>query len=371
MRSSRRSLHIPLLLGLAILTACDTGGPVRPGYDARFVNLRVMTRNLYIGGDIGPVFQADFNNPIAVIQASATVWAQIQSTDFSARVVGLADEIESRRPHLVSLQEAFRFIELDGAFQPTGELDFIALLVAELQARGLDYSLVAIQDNTQATLPLSFDPGTGSVDAYVQFTDRIAILAKQGLTVTDVTQGGYQAAYALGPISLTRGWIRATLAVGPTPVHVVNTHLEGQSLAPIQAAQLAELQSVVLAGLGGITMVMGDLNSDAEAGPGAPSWTPTYDELTSAGFVDLWEEAIRPFNAEGFTCCHDPDLRNPAPALDERIDFILMRTATRLGPLYAELVGEELDDVTPEGLWPSDHAGVVMDLGLPRHPSHR
>jgi hypothetical protein len=33
----------------------------------------------------------------------------------------------------------------------------------------------------------------------------------------------------------------------------------------------------------------------------------------------------------------------------------------------AEVLGEELDDRTPTGLWPSDHAGVVATLHL-AHP---
>jgi hypothetical protein len=33
----------------------------------------------------------------------------------------------------------------------------------------------------------------------------------------------------------------------------------------------------------------------------------------------------------------------------------------------AEVLGEELEDRTPAGLWPSDHAGVVATLHL-AHP---
>jgi hypothetical protein len=35
-------------------------------------------------------------------------------------------------------------------------------------------------------------------------------------------------------------------------------------------------------------------------------------------------------------------------------------------PVAAEVLGEELDDRTPAGLWPSDHAGVVATLHLAR-----
>jgi exonuclease III len=138
----------------------------------------------------------------------------------------------------------------------------------------------------------------------------------------------------------------------------------------VQAAQVEELLNGVLAGLTGVTVLVGDLNSDAEAEPGDPSWTPTYGELTSNGFVDTWEEANPNPNRPGYTCCNDSDLMNLRSSFDQRIDFVLIRTdhellADRLmGSVKAEVVGEETDDLTDGGLWPSDHGGVFVGMRL-------
>ena len=54
--------------------------------------------------------------------------------------------------------------------------------------------------------------------------------------------------------------------------------------------------------------------------------------------------------------------------LDQRIDFILVRDEegrsdeSILESVFAIVVGDELEDRTPSGLWPSDHAGVVARL---------
>jgi hypothetical protein len=129
----------------------------------------------------------------------------------------------------------------------------------------------------------------------------------------------------------------------------------------------------VVAGLDGVTILAGDLNSDAEAGPGAPSWTPTYDTLIEAGFTDAWLQSGQPAWDAGLTCCQDPDLRNGTSTLDERIDFVLVRragfdsdNAFVPGSIHLDVVGDETGDRTlGEGLWPSDHAGLMAGILTP------
>ena len=74
----------------------------------------------------------------------------------------------------------------------------------------------------------------------------------------------------------------------------------------------------------------------------------------------------------GYTCCQNPDLRNPA-SLSKRIDFIFVRNSSAPG---AAAIDTEADDAFTVGdlpsdrvttvdgslLWPSDHAGVGADL---------
>jgi len=194
------------------------------------------------------------------------------------------------------------------------------------------------------------------------------VLRRNDVVLSSVASGNFTAGHVLGPLSLRRGWIRVTTDVEGTPHHLIATHLESQLLAPIQALQAGELLNVVAGGLGGVTILAGDFNSDA-ANPGAPSWTPTYDALVASGFTDAWLASGQAAGDPGFTCCQDPDLSNGSSMLDERIDFVLVRDARahgeRSGSIRVEIVGEEQADRVPgSGLWPADHAGLVAGLRL-------
>ena len=59
-------------------------------------------------------------------------------------------------------------------------------------------------------------------------------------------------------------------------------------------------------------------------------------------------------------------------SLLQRIDFVFLRASGLKGPrevypgsVAVEVVGEDPElKTTPNGLWPSDHGGVVAELGL-------
>ncbi len=376
-----RRITIPLsLLCVALLGACtDQHAAFEPSFDATAFSsvgtssdgeITVLTRNVYIGANIGAIFLVDFTDPIAVVQAASAIFANVQNTRFTERAVALADEIEEGRPHLIGLQEVARFITIDPASGPTGVLDYLALLNAELLDRGLHYEVVRVQENTEVTLPIAIDFGTGMITEAVNFTDRDVVLARSDVRILDVASGNYQAQVPVAPgLTLKRGWIRVEAELDGQSYNFVNTHLEGQALAQVQAFQLQELLGSVLAGLNGVTILVGDLNSDAEAGPGDPSWTPTYNTLIAQGFLDTWVLEHPRGRERGFTCCHDDDLRNLRPALDERIDFVLVRDdGGSFGRLEievddVEVLGDETDDLTfRSGLWPSDHAGLIAEI---------
>jgi len=103
-------------------------------------------------------------------------------------------------------------------------------------------------------------------------------------------------------------------------------------------------------------VLVGDFNSPAD-GTGV-----TYNDLVAARFADAWALAG---SGAGLTCCQADDLLNGASTLDRRIDLVLFRGA--FAALASDVVGEEPADMTPSGMWPSDHAGVVAVLELP-HP---
>jgi len=334
--------------------------------------ITVMTRNVYLGADVDRIVAATDPNevPPLVTQAFQT----LQATNFPERAGALADEIAATRPHLVGLQEVTLYrlqIPGDAAFggtTPATEVafDFLAILLDSLAARGLTYVVAVSQQGTDAELPgiLSLEP-LAFFD--VRFTDHDVILARGDVEVENPRSGIYQAAVPVfgGSLFIVRGWTAVDATIAGTRVRFFNTHLETPPPADgaVQVAQASELIELI-GGSDRPTFLVGDVNSRAD-GQG----TASYGMILDAGFVDAWSQA-RPREA-GFSCCHDEDLRNAEPALDERIDIIFYRDALTTatgriaGGVHVDEVGEEPGDRTPSGLWPSDHAGVVATLTLP------
>jgi endonuclease/exonuclease/phosphatase family metal-dependent hydrolase len=376
----------PMLLvaGYAAMTqaADPQKGTLRTPLDAKALFLRgpdvfrVYTRNIYVGGDTGPLFSLDFGDTPVVVARAVAFWGEVQSSDFPDRAATIADEIARTNPHVIGLQEVADYVLLDRRFQPTERLDMLRILESALKARGLSYHLVLEQVNTSGTLPLSLDagaPGAPTRDRYLRFTVREATLVRGDLPVVERDGGNYRAVLDLGALTLMRGWSRVTVDFEGVPFHVINTHLETQNMRRVHDAQAAELLGSVTAGLDGVTIVVGDLNSDAAAGEGDPSWTPTYGRLTGNGFVDAWDERrFRRFGRQGFTCCHDPDLMNGPSTLDQRLDFILVRTRGEPligdglpGVVAVDILGDEQWERTSTDLWPGDHAALSAGLRLP------
>ena len=69
--------------------------------------LTVVSRNLYLGGDIFLVVQA----PDALGAAVATfeVWSAVQATNFPARATVIANEIAAANPDVIGLQEVAKW----------------------------------------------------------------------------------------------------------------------------------------------------------------------------------------------------------------------------------------------------------------------
>jgi endonuclease/exonuclease/phosphatase family metal-dependent hydrolase len=323
--------------------------------------LKVMTRNLYLGASLGPVFSA--RSPEEFVAATTQLFAMVQATDFPARAKVLADEITTVHPHVVGLQEVELWRSQSPAdFLPrpnatTIEYDFLALLLAELAERGTSYEAVATVQNADAEAPRA--TSTGLQD--IRLTDRDVTLVRTDLpthvfSVSNARSANFDARLsipneALGAdIIVPRGWTAVDVTQTGRTVRVVNTHLE--PLHPgIQLQQARELLAGPLESALP-TVLLGDLNSAADAGGGSD--TPTYAHILGAGFVDAW--TARRGERPGFPWGHDEDLRNPTPNLTVRIDFVLTRGG--LESAAVNVVGDKPADRTPSGLWPSDHAGV-------------
>lgn len=331
--------------------------------------LTVMTRNVYIGTDLGPIFAAP-NFP-AFLAATATAFLNVQATNFPARAEALAGEIAAAKPDLVGLQEV-EIIRtgpfLDPAPATTVVADYLELLLDALEARGLDYTPVAINVNSDNEIP-------SALPLDVRVTDSDVILARSrggpALKISNVQERNFATNLSVttiaGPVALLRGWSAVDVKFEGQRFRFLNTHLEPFSAA-VQLAQANEL----LAGPADTPqplIFLGDFNSRADG-----TGTPTYATLLGAGFTDAWSQAEP--GLAGFTCCHEANLLNPLPTLDERIDLVLFRGArysrkhargdhdeSGFRAKRAEVVGDEVTDrLVPSGLWPSDHAGVVAKL---------
>ena len=389
------------LLGVVALAACDQEAtPVAPPADdvaaesataaaAGGGALRVLTHNVYLGGDTGPLYSLDFPDPTrdspeelaaktgALLLAVNGFWGDVKASDPHGRASAIAREIAESDPEVVALQEVARYAQVDlttGQPVPVDGRDFRAALEASLAAAGLSYDVVLEQVNTTGQLPLGFDPASGQFTSILAFELGELTLVRSDVRVLEAESAEYGASLALGPVSVDRGWSRVRVKHRGMPFHVVNTHLEVQGPRDVHDAQAAELIHHVLGGLEGMTILAGDLNSDqiGAQDESNDAWTPTYGLVRDAGFADAWIESGNA--GDGATCCHAQALNDPAFAFDERIDFVLVRrpggawSSNRASGIHVEsfeIVGDELDDRTPDGLWPADHAGLVAEVRFP------
>ena len=341
--------------------------------DAGARGLTVMTRNLYLGADLFAVVEGDPRQlPLRVIQA----WQHILMMNFPERAGSIADEIAATSPELIGLQEVplYRIDPTgDAAFGGTNPatvvaLDYLTTLQSALAARGQCYNAVASNSLTDVELPaiVSASP-LRFID--IRYTDRDVILARCDVPTSDAQSGVYTAkvVFTVGPTSIPapRGWTSTLATVGGVTFRFANTHLETDGSPVIQVAQANELLGVLAAESNPVVLVC-DCNSAADG-----SQTATYGLLTgSGGFADAWSEAHP--RDPGYTSSL-PDGFFTDPLLRTRIDLVLARygfnaspNAGIVGGVHADVVGETSAERTASGLWPSDHAGVVATLNMPK-----
>jgi endonuclease/exonuclease/phosphatase family metal-dependent hydrolase len=316
-----------------------------------------MTQNMDEGTDFGPIFAASTFPQF--LTAVATTYAEVQAGNIPERAAAVAREIGDAQPDLVGLQEVaqYQIGSLSSPHATTVTFDQLQSLLTALGQLGLHYTPVAIATNLDIEVPsaLGYD---------IRFTDRIVVLARtrlteEGTTLSNIQVQHFAAAAAfsnpvLGSLTIPQSWISVDATVHGQTFRFVTTHLESVSSA-VQVAQGNEL--VQGPGKTSLPVVFaGDFNSDAGSGT---AQTSTYGNLIAAGFIDAWA-ATRPRNP-GYTWpLHLEDPLTAFAIPTDRIDLVLARNGIRA--LATHLVGNRQDDLTPSGLWPSDHAGVVAIL---------
>jgi hypothetical protein len=353
------------LTALALLAVACADNPAVPDMEARKVSghgsgITVMTRNMYVGADVDIVIGGDPNQiPLLVAQA----FQQMLQTNYPLRASLLADEIARTQPHLVGLQEVSLiriqdpgdFLAGNPAPATTVVVDFLPILMAELEARGLDYRVVQTVQNTDVELPMVTSPAPTFAD--VRLTDYDAILAREDVATANTVAANFQAVLPVNPfISIKRGYVAADARVNGRTYRFVNTHLESATEL-IRGPQADELIAT-FAGETKPLIMVGDFNSDAE------TLGPTYQKFGTAGYADAW---LRRTGTEEqpLTCCHVADLSNTTFVLDERLDIVFTRNMG-LGPAFATVFGDDPGEKSA-GLWASDHAGVAVRFpGPPR-----
>jgi len=87
------------------------------------------------------------------------------------------------------------------------EIDFLDVLLAALEARGLSYTAVAVAEGADVELPMLREvTPAGPVLDDLRHTDRDVILARGDVAVGEAASGQFAAKLVTGPISVARAW---------------------------------------------------------------------------------------------------------------------------------------------------------------------
>ncbi|HEX4805537.1 MAG TPA: endonuclease/exonuclease/phosphatase family protein [Conexibacter sp.] len=342
--------------------------------------ITVMTRNLYLGADLTRALAAARAPPDrqleVLIAAATTIRHIVDETNFPLRAQRLAAEIAAHRPDFVGLQEAalWRHGPL-GLPATTVDYDFLRLLLNALAAQGARYEAVAVQQESDVTVP-GFLNGTLQD---LRLTMRDVVLKRVGDGVHVLDAGGANYVTRI-PVTLAgqtaafvRGYDVVDFRAGGQTVRLLNTHLESES-SDVAFAQAQELLAGPARPLGVPTILVCDCNSDplnASVKPGETHASrDPYLAIVGAGFADEWLRFAPA--AAGFTSGLS-ELVNDTPEqaaaeFDHRIDFVFGRRANG-APMPVQdawVVGKDPAGRTPPTpigrLWPSDHAGVIVRL---------
>ena len=345
-----------LLVGLGVSA---TPAQAEPG-----AKVAVMTRNLYLGGNLMPSIVAP-TLPL-FLAANSALLSHVDLVNFPARAKLFAQEINEHQPDLVGLQEValWRTGPIGNPAPATDvRYDYLALLMAELASAGHPYDVAVVQDEADLEAPAG---APHNVD--VRLTMRDVILVRHGgrVKVTASSSGNFvhnlvfPLAATGGSATSTRGWTAVDVMHGARPFRFVNTHLEAfhAGIRVLQAQELlAGPLAGPLAGAAGDVILAGDLNT----GPQLPVAENrlAYQVLIAGGMKDSWP-ILHP-NEPGYTAGLGDDLIEPAGAVEHRIDMVMFRG--EVVPVSSVLFGTERQ--TPDGRWASDHLGHVAVLALP------
>ena len=397
-----KRLLVTLLVALSIFSIA----PVQ----ASDSQVKVMTRNLYLGADVGIAMDLIPN----LSAAAQFMWDQVKKTDFNKRAPKLAAEIIANNPDVVGLQEATIWFCKKNLFSKRTEVfNFTKQFLAATKAQGSEYvlaqkdgitalntgfSIAAVPFITMVHDPETFQPlfGQDSAACGFEIADALAIRADLADKVLKVGNSEYEQKYTIVPtiMSIYRGYTWADIQIGNSPVRFVTTHLESlwdENKVPNAAIQAKQLLADLINTKNPI-IVMGDFNSDprdprmpanpnpgeqpvaSDACPAGTSKCNAYLLMTEAGYTDSGPDPLLP---ENYTWGMNALLTGPDPVrlkvaeqlgnragYTDRLDYVFVKNGVTVSS--ATLVGAS----APNNL-NTDHAGVVALLEINSNLSER
>lgn len=345
---------------------------------------KVMTRNLYLGADLGPAIRATSLG--GFVNANGGVVRQVDTTNFPTRVKGLASEILGKDPDLVGLQEVALWRTGPTSLAPLGgglktattvRYDFLQLLLDELNADELRYKVVVVQPEFDLEAPANVTGGnvadgpqpTPTAEMNARLTMRDVILARvdRGVQLSDPQGGNFQQLLTLPivgtPITVVRGWTAVDAKVrGGDRFRFVNTHLEAfdpRTVTPsLRARQASELVAPGGPADSALPVVLlGDLNSDDDTV--VPGDQQAYRALLDAGLVE------RSTN-DPLSCCVSSFnlMTGSVSEFDHQVDHVMTDSPEIVKLIDSSVTGLQKNN----GYWDSDHAGVFSALRIKDTP---
>jgi len=358
----------------------------------------VMSRNIYLGADVGVALELIPDMPAA----AQFMWDQVNKNDFSKRSVALAAEIQSYKPDVIGLQEATIWYCKKNAWSKKVEVfNFTDQL---LQALDGDYVLASKDGKTAFNPGYSINPipfltmvkdperfqkvfGQDKAACGFQIGDALAIKKELAGQVVRVGNTEYEDSYSIVPTLMTiyRGYTWADINIANIPVRFITTHLESiwdENKVPNAAKQATQLIKDVKE-TNMPLVIIGDFNSDPRdprpANAANPGLQPTASEecpagsskcnayrlMKEAGFNDAGPDASDPttytWGMNALLTGPDPDRLKAAQAMGneygftDRLDYIF--TKNGIDVTTSQIIGYKAPYAT-------DHAGVLAEFTI-------
>ncbi|MGE5282906.1 MAG: endonuclease/exonuclease/phosphatase family protein [Chloroflexota bacterium] len=352
--------------------------------------VRVMTRNLYLGADLGPPIGA--KSVAEFTELNGQVLREVSANDFPVRAKGLAREILKKKPDLVGLQEAALWRTGPPSLEPllnsgatptatTVRYDYLKELLARLNkgkgkgGKGKPQYRIAVSQNEfdfEAPADENGVAGDGpngvipNAEINGRLTMRDAILVRRGAGIkVKRRKAGHFANLLVETISgvevvVTRGWVAIDAKVrGSHMFRFVDTHLEAfdpaSEVPSIRARQAAELVAPGGPATSKLPVVLvGDLNSDDDTVE--PGDRQAYETLLAAGMRERSTD-------EPLGCCLKSSLLavgagGSVADFDHQVDHVMTRDPKQVKLKASYVTGRQ----PVNGFWDSDHAGLFSAL---------